>query len=170
MRNLFVCLFFLASAVAFAGNEGPNASPRLPPPVEPVVAKIVINIPLTPPGMVNRFTIAIHSDGSVDRADRYFEGNSVLKPVAILSPELSAKINAVANAAVKTEMVDQDPGAPECTDAGSGVYSAVNALGEIILAEDINCKKLRSKSAMGPNQVLVDILENVLELSNQLSN
>jgi hypothetical protein len=165
LKHLFLAVALFAALPAKARIDNYQSLP--PKPLPPIVAEVEIAGGMRPPQMPWSTTVAIHSDGSVYRTEKYHDHSEVIF-VGKLSPSLSNKINSAASSVENKELIDPTPGEPGCMDAPSTIYSAFNKLGPIPIFKNADCKDFGPLQSSEGRESLLRILKNQMDLSNEI--
>jgi|GEM_PF-4826236 len=160
MKSLVLALSLLLSIPAFAGHEGPEGVAIL----DPVIAKVVTGSGFAPPVAPLSVTVQIHRSGLIEMI-RAFPKNSKTTEVATLAQPVALKLWGYTTSVVQAKLEDINPSAPECMDAPSTTYYAVQGWQEVEVAMTQNCKEFRKANESDADREVKRALDAALELS-----
>ena len=144
MNRLAVLACLLFTSIAFAHNEGPNATPTAPP---TVIAKVKSMSLFHPPSSPDVTEIRIYNNGIIERSEIYRTTGEESVTVAKLSSEATYALSQKVNAVKPGRLVDPEPNMPSCMDAPSVTYSVFIGATEIEIAANYGCKPLKKDNA-----------------------
>jgi hypothetical protein len=158
---------FLALGLTFgahAGNEGPQAAPKLP---ATVVAEYVVNSFFGPQDMVGTFEFQIFSNGDTQLVHHKMGGVVTTKKLKAYSKQDSEEINALVAEVLPGELFDANPSHPGCMDAPSTSVVVFQAKVEIKIAQTAACKSMDRKNRSHADEKLITILNDLVTSSRK---
>jgi hypothetical protein len=161
MKTIFAIILTLGfSLTAFAGNEGPQASPSEP---AKIIAEVIVGIMFAPPTSPRTIRYQIFSTGNTQVVKTMRDGTETAQALKTYSPEEARAIRANVKEIVAGKIFDPNPSMPGCMDAPSVVYKVYKSKGEIEIFHRFNCKNSARKNA---NQADADMIKILNDLSH----
>jgi hypothetical protein len=161
-------LVLSTSAMAFVGNDGPQAAPQ--PPARPLVERSKNGGFMVPPGGLSAVKLQILDNGSVVKTEWIrAQGLAVQPPKTTLlltfSPDKIAKIAQVVAQVKPGKLVDPNPERPSCMDAPTFTDVIYQGGVRVVLTETAACKTSVSDQASSADNELIQVLNAIEKLS-----
>lgn len=160
MKAIFsLLLIFGLSFSAFAGNEGPQATPR---DSGKLVAEALVAIFFAPPTYPRTIVHQIYSSGYTQVVKTMQDGKTTVQALKPYSTEEMRAIQANVQEIVPGAFFDPDPTRPGCTDAPTEKYKVFSSKGEIEIFKRMACKTKARKNANQADADMITILHDLV--------
>ena len=166
MKTQFLVSALVAlSLTAFAGNEGPQATPPMPP---TVIAEYDANGGFfVPPNAPSAYHYQILTNRKAVRTT-YFRSSEAPKTDVIktLNDTEFKRLTFLVGKVKPGAVYDPHPDQPGCEDAPSFKFLVNTTVGTIVLSETIACKTTKRRNESAADREIIEILKGLEELSS----
>lgn len=156
----FLTLFLslVLSLSAFAGNEGPQATPSTH---GKLIAESIVSIAFAPESVPSSIRYQIYSSGYTQMVTNMRDNSVFVKVLKHLSAEEVALINSLVEEVVPGALFDPNPSSPGCYDAPYERKVVYASKGEIKISEWFACKDSERENANHADAELIKILKSL---------